>query len=91
MEGTGTLRPLRDDANDAAATAGSSDYTVPQPGSSFPMTEEEFNSDPRVSFARTTGKWTLEADDGSEFEYDEALRRWIPVVCIPIPSVTPYP
>jgi len=48
--------------------------------SSFPTTEEEFREDPRVSFARLSGKWSLEADDGSEYEYDEALRRWIPVL-----------
>lgn len=51
---------------------------------SFPTTEEEFREDPRVSFSRTSGKWTLEADDGTEYEYDEGLRRWIPVVCIPL-------
>lgn len=48
--------------------------------SSFPMTREEFDSDPRVSWSRLSGKWTLEADDGSEFEYDEGLKRWVPVV-----------
>lgn len=52
--------------------------------SSFPATEEEFREDPRVSFSRLSGKWTLEADDGAEYEYDEGLRRWIPVVCIPL-------
>lgn len=52
--------------------------------SSFPITEEHFREDPRVSFSRISGKWTLETDDGSEYEYDGALRRWIPVVCIPL-------
>jgi len=52
--------------------------------SSFPTTEEEFREDPRISFSRVSGKWMLEADDGSEYEYDGALRRWIPVVCIPL-------
>ena len=52
--------------------------------SSFPITEEEFREDSRVSFSRLSGKWTLEADDGTEYEYDEGLRRWIPVVCIPL-------
>ncbi|KAI5808840.1 hypothetical protein DFH27DRAFT_509922 [Peziza echinospora] len=46
----------------------------------FPLTEEDFRTDPRVSFSRISAKWTLEADDGSEYEYDEALRRWIPVL-----------
>ncbi|KAF8474704.1 hypothetical protein BDZ91DRAFT_650345 [Kalaharituber pfeilii] len=48
--------------------------------SSFPTTEEEFRTDPRVSFSRLSGKWTLEADDGAEYEYEGTLRRWIPVL-----------
>ena len=62
------------------------DDSVPAgPGmSSFPTTEADLRSDPRVAFSRLSGKWTLEADDGSEYEYDGALRRWIPVVCIPL-------
>lgn len=47
----------------------------------FPMTAEDFETDERVSFSRLTNKWTLETEDGAEYEYDEALRRWIPVVC----------
>jgi len=50
-------------------------------GSSFPTTREEFEADPRVSWSRLTGKWALEADDGTEFEYDEGIKRWVPVVC----------
>lgn len=46
----------------------------------FPITIEDFNTDTRVSFSRLSGKYTLEQDDGSEFEFDEGLRRWIPVV-----------
>lgn len=53
----------------------------PSEVSTFPMTREEFDTDPRVSWSRISGKWSLEADDGSEFEFDEALKRWIPVVC----------
>ncbi len=33
-----------------------------------------------MSFSKLDGKWILEADDGGEFEYDAALRRWIPAV-----------
>ncbi|KAG0639806.1 hypothetical protein HOY80DRAFT_1009356 [Tuber brumale] len=49
-------------------------------GSSFPTTREEFEADPRVSWSRLTGKWSLEADDGTEFEYDEGIKRWIRVL-----------
>lgn len=48
--------------------------------STFPMTREEFEADSRVSWSRVSEKWVLEADGGSEFEFDETLRRWIPVV-----------
>lgn len=53
---------------------------VPSEGPSFPMTREEFEADPRVAWSRISGKWSLEADDGSEYEFDEALKRWIPVL-----------
>lgn len=49
--------------------------------STFPITREDFEADSRVSWSRITAKWTLEADDGSEFEFDQVLKRWIPVVC----------
>lgn len=51
----------------------------------FPLTSEEFEADSRVSWSRISGKWLLELDDGSEFEFDEVLKRWIPVVCVSIP------
>lgn len=51
-----------------------------QPLSAFPQTPEQFETDPRVSFSRLDQKWILEADDGSEFEYDEKLKRWCPSV-----------
>lgn len=50
------------------------------PRSSFPSNPEEFDADPRVSFSKIDGKFILEADDGQEYRYDEALRRWVPVV-----------
>lgn len=46
----------------------------------FPVTKEDFDTDTRVSFSRMSGKYTIEQDDGSEFEFDEGLKRWIPVV-----------
>ena len=48
--------------------------------SSFPQNPEEFDADPRVSFSKVSNKFVLETDDGQEFEYDDALRRWISVV-----------
>ncbi|KAI9840009.1 MAG: hypothetical protein M1819_000201 [Sarea resinae] len=46
----------------------------------FPRTPEEFEGDPRVSFSKLETKWLLEEDDGQEYEFDEALKRWIPVL-----------
>lgn len=46
----------------------------------FPLSQEDIKADPRVSWSRLSNKWSLETDDGEEYEFDEALRRWIPVV-----------
>ncbi|KAI9696566.1 MAG: hypothetical protein M1836_005585 [Candelina mexicana] len=46
----------------------------------FPQTPEDFDSDPRISFSKVSNKFVLEADDGSEYEYDDALKRWVPVL-----------
>lgn len=51
-----------------------------KPQSSFPQTPEEFESDPRVSFSKLDNKFILEVDEEHEYEYDDALKRWIPVV-----------
>ncbi|KAI9851805.1 MAG: hypothetical protein M1838_002663 [Thelocarpon superellum] len=48
--------------------------------STFPHTTDEFEADERVSFSKLDQKWILEAEDGSEFEYDEALKRWVPTM-----------
>ncbi len=47
---------------------------------SFPQSPEEFDADPRISFSKISNTFVLEADDGSEYEYDDALKRWVPVV-----------
>lgn len=46
----------------------------------FPVNYEDFQADSRISWSRISNKWTLEADDGSEYEFDDSLKRWIPVV-----------
>ncbi|KAI9829733.1 MAG: hypothetical protein M1826_005476 [Phylliscum demangeonii] len=48
--------------------------------SAFPSTPEQFAADARISFSKPEQKWMLEADDGSEYEYDAALKRWLPLV-----------
>ncbi|KAI6093768.1 hypothetical protein F4821DRAFT_4952 [Hypoxylon rubiginosum] len=50
------------------------------PGLSFPTDPAEFEQDDRISFSRLDNKYVAVQDDGSEFEWDGQLRRWIPVV-----------
>ena len=50
------------------------------PFSAFPLNPEEFDADQRVSFSKLANKFILEADNGEEFEFDDALKRWVPVV-----------
>ncbi|KAK5005480.1 hypothetical protein LTR39_005911 [Cryomyces antarcticus] len=44
----------------------------------FPQTVEDFEKDPRVAFSKLEDKYLLEDDDGSEWEFDERLKRRIP-------------
>ncbi|MCJ1394032.1 hypothetical protein MMC18_006910 [Xylographa bjoerkii] len=50
------------------------------PRSTFPQNPDEFDADPRVSFSKVTNKFILEADDEQEYEFDDALKRWVPVL-----------
>lgn len=49
-------------------------------GSSFPTNPEDFDADERISFSKLDNKFVLVQEDGAEFEFDEAIKRWIPVV-----------
>lgn len=57
------------------------------PRSGFPQSPEDFDADPRISFSKLDGKFILEADDGQEYEFDDALKRWVLVVCLHSPSL----
>jgi HIV Tat-specific factor 1 len=48
--------------------------------SSFPVDPQEFDADERISFSKLDNKFLLVADDGSEYEFDDVLKRWIPVL-----------
>lgn len=58
------------------------DEDLPEEGSrtGFPQSPSGFDADPRISFSKLDDKFILETDEGNEFEWDTALRRWIPVV-----------
>ncbi|CZR62080.1 related to cold sensitive U2 snRNA supressor [Phialocephala subalpina] len=49
-------------------------------GSVFPTNAEEFDSDDRISFSKLDNKFLLVQDDGTEFEFDDAIKRWIPIL-----------
>ena len=52
----------------------------PPPGLSFPTDPSEFDSDDRISFSRLDNKFIAVQDDGTEFEFDNQLKRWIPTL-----------
>ncbi|KAI1823982.1 hypothetical protein F4861DRAFT_284126 [Xylaria intraflava] len=52
----------------------------PPPGLPFPTDPQEFDSDDRISFSRLDNKYIGVLDDGSEFEWDAQLKRWIPSI-----------
>lgn len=45
---------------------------------SFPTDIAKFNEDERISFSKLDGKYIAVQEDGNEFEFDQALKRWIP-------------
>jgi len=52
----------------------------PPPGLPFPTDAQEFDADERISFSRLDNKFIGVLDDGSEFEWDAQLKRWIPII-----------
>ena len=48
----------------------------------FPTDPADFDSDPRISFSKLDNKFILETEDGQEYEYDSALKRWVQTVCL---------
>ncbi|KAL8722424.1 MAG: hypothetical protein Q9225_001103 [Loekoesia sp. 1 TL-2023] len=48
--------------------------------SSFPTNPEDFDADDRVSYSKLDNKFILETEDGQEFEFDDALKRWVPAL-----------
>lgn len=72
-------RPDPPTESPALASPSASTYTTAPADSllsTFPKSPSEFDQDYRVSYSKLDGKWILEAGDGSEYVWDEALRRW---------------
>ncbi|EAQ93398.1 hypothetical protein CHGG_01633 [Chaetomium globosum CBS 148.51] len=47
---------------------------------SFPTNLEEFDQDERISYSKLDNKYIAVQDDGTEFEFDQGLKRWIPMI-----------
>ncbi len=62
------------------ASVESPSHSSAPPSSTFPQNPEEFDADPRISYAKLDSKFILETDNGEEFEFDDGLKRWVPVV-----------
>src|SRR3954453_14674193 len=46
----------------------------------FPTDPELFDSDERISFSKLDKKYIAVQDDGTEYEFDRDLRRWVPMI-----------
>lgn len=57
------------------------------PRTSFLTNPEDFDADDRISFSKLDNKFILETEDGEEFEFNDALKRWVPAVCPPHPPI----
>ncbi|EGR51229.1 uncharacterized protein TRIREDRAFT_57178 [Trichoderma reesei QM6a] len=44
----------------------------------FPTDVREFDSDERISFSKLDNKFIAVHDDGTEFEFDAELKKWVP-------------
>ena len=73
---------------DMAAETDSAELPPLSLQSAFPQLPEEFDADPRISFSKVSNKFILETDDGAEYEFDDRLKKWIPVVCPLLPSLS---
>jgi len=56
----------------------------------FPTDPAEFGNDPRISFSKLDNKYILETEDGQEFEYDSAIKRWVHQVWLYALCFAPY-
>mgnify|MGYP001149970767 CR=1 FL=1 len=45
----------------------------------LPINPDEFDKDERISFSKLDNKYIAVQDDGTEYEFDEAQKRWVPI------------
>ncbi|KAK3310176.1 uncharacterized protein B0T15DRAFT_27691 [Chaetomium strumarium] len=46
----------------------------------FPTNPEEFDQDDRISYSKLDNKYIAVQEDGTEYEFDAELKRWIPII-----------
>jgi HIV Tat-specific factor 1 len=46
----------------------------------FPTDPEEFESDRRISYSKTSNNFLLEDETGEEWEWHERTSKWVPMV-----------
>lgn len=54
-----------------------------QQRSRFPVDKDEFGEDDRIAFDQVSRTFKLEDDNGNEWEFNEAHKKWVPVVRVP--------
>lgn len=50
----------------------------------FPTDIQEFDADDRISFSKLDNKFIAVHDDGTEFEFDNDQKQWLPLKDDPI-------
>ncbi|KAK3897127.1 putative nuclear mrna splicing factor-associated protein [Staphylotrichum tortipilum] len=55
-------------------------YTANKLYWSFPTNTDEFDQDDRISYSKLDNKYIAVQDDGTEYEFDQELKRWIPMI-----------
>lgn len=55
---------------------------------SFLTDPAEFGNDPRISWSKPDSCWILEREDGEEFHFDAARKKWVLEVsnCVNMPT-----
>jgi HIV Tat-specific factor 1 len=46
----------------------------------FPNNPDDFDSDTRISFSKTANNYTLEDENGEEWEWSSRHSKWVPMV-----------
>ncbi|KAK3392979.1 hypothetical protein B0H63DRAFT_457028 [Podospora didyma] len=46
----------------------------------FPTNLNEFDQDDRISYSKLDNKYIAVQEDGTEYEFDTGLKRWIPII-----------